>query len=254
MPAKNIECQLVQGQIVRYLKGDRFSAEAMKHLEAHLAECEECSEIVDNRRKTLLALLGDKPQAKAVVETEKEEEKGISPRDRLVYAIAKSNREAHSETETAAEPDKKPAKRVITKPMLYAGGLAVVLIGMSYFSRGAVKMLGPMAAESPIPAANVKPASRQIIPKPIVLKSQSHAAIVNSKPLTVRPAPVSFQPDDLSFDDTPAQVATPKRHLSTHRTRHRRVRKLITHHTRPHRPAVHSAGVRVYDPEGKPLQ
>lgn len=64
MATKTLECQLIQGQIGRYLNGERFSPSAIVQLEAHVSGCDDCSELVERRRQVLLETLqenGEQP-------------------------------------------------------------------------------------------------------------------------------------------------------------------------------------------------
>ena len=69
MAVKNIECQLAEMQIGRYVSGEPFSQEAVRQLEAHVAKCPRCADILNDRKAALRAMLQKEPRA--VVSAEK---------------------------------------------------------------------------------------------------------------------------------------------------------------------------------------
>ena len=236
MTTKNVECQLAQGQIGRYLGGDRFSPDAMKHLEAHITECDECMAMVTEKRHDLMERLGSVP-TRAVVEIDTSK----SGRERLTEEIAKKSG-------AMAKAKDSLLKAMLPKPVLYAGLLAIVLMGMSYMSRGALKRFGPTAgdtlpvakAEATIPSsATVPPKSAPPRrnppklqqptqkPKPVVRKTVAHRQAARVQPVHV----------------------TVRRRLIPRRTSWRR--RLLPRHQRP-RP-THANSIRIYDPQGRPI-
>jgi hypothetical protein len=160
MPTKNIECQLAQGQIGRYLNGERFSAQAIKQLEAHVAECDECSELVTRRRQALMTMLGE-GTARAAVMTEARptSTQSETAAERLISSLGKAQAKEPLAQETVLpriEDTPAPSKVKLlgqafnSKPLMYCAALAAVLLAMSYFSKDALKTFGPTADTSSI--------------------------------------------------------------------------------------------------------
>ncbi len=156
MPTKNIECQLAQGQIGRYLNGERFSPQAITQLEAHVADCDECSELVTRRRQALMAMLGEGATHAAVMAptgptkpVEPEAPATSSAKDRLMAKLKQAETPGAQVNDQVA-PTGNPATRLFgelirSKPLLYCAGLAAVLAAMSYYSKTALKAFGPTA-------------------------------------------------------------------------------------------------------------
>ena len=209
MPAKNIECQLAQGQIGRYLRGEHISAEAVHQLESHIADCSECTETLLQRRQAIVSMMGDKLPTRAVVEVpdpQPEPEpapKPVTPSAsaRLVAALSSVNKQPGVEAKpNAGAPEVKPAvkKPLLTKPILFSLGLAVVLVAMSYYSRSASALLGPTASAA-LPTAPVPPPARHsahvtIPPTPPVATTESPATESPAATTTATAAAISPKP------------------------------------------------------------
>lgn len=305
MPSKNIECQLAQGQIGRYLSGDRFSSEAVRQLEAHIADCPECSEMLAARKAAVMAKLGEKVPTRAAVhmDTARRVDTAIpaSPSTAAMAAVnllrALNERSEEDERPVAATT----TRQLFPKPVLYCGGLALVLLAMSYFSRGALSSLGPTANQAiasapapakspaPTPAPQVAPvagpthppvthAAAPSVPTPASATAAQVVTHPVSKPVptdTPVAAPKTVPTDSPIAAPKAAARPTPKLRSKavTHhrrmarRTPHARVRisvHRLTRHERTHirRPARRShplrtprvrMGVRMYDPQGRPL-
>ncbi len=293
MSTKNIECQLAKGQIGRYLNGDRFSAEAVKQLEAHIAECDECTALLAERKKAVMAMMGEIAATRAVVQMDVPS-RSESAAERLVSALVRTvNEEKPAET-ASGQPKSRPAMATLfPKPVLYCGALAIVLMGMSYLSRGALKTFGPIAGQAlpaetgsprtpprPTPAApksaavrtqtpleraaTIPPPARSTPPPPI----DDHGAPVTAHPTPAprNPAPAPRHPVPgtrnpvLSPRHPAPGTRNPTRRLAAgHPTARIVVRRVAWHSRRPIHPRklrrTHAprTGVRVYDPQGRPL-
>jgi hypothetical protein len=230
MPTKNIECQLAQGQIGRYLSGERFSPQAIKQLESHVADCEECSALVTRRRQALMNMVGEGATRAAVMAPKKEEadQSAAGAQERLISALSEARiEESTPSPRETPEHEKKIgflAKKLSSKPLLYGAGLAAVLLAMSYFSRGALKTFGSTAAESSsfkdAPAINEKPsvAKPHLTPLgtnlPSNLASSSSASAVKTNP--TQPiaeesgsAPANSSVSKPSFNEGPSSESAP---------------------------------------------
>lgn len=117
MQVQNIECQLAQVQLKRYLNGEELPAELLTDLETHLEECRDCREAA-KQRSVAAPKSAPKLDLKALV----------SPRP------------------ATAAVDRPSLKN--SKTILLSAGLAVVLIAMSTILRDPTKFLGAKADES----------------------------------------------------------------------------------------------------------
>jgi hypothetical protein len=196
MPTKSLECQIAAGQIGRYLAGEALSGETLRQLEAHVADCADCQQTIAERKQALMSMLGPGastkaaamvPPSPAFASTPSPEERGkLDLQEALRAAILKNQSAAHQATESPEAPETEaPRKAKATrsakgpkattasqlgfgKPLIYAGALALVLIGMGYASRSGL-LLGPKAIASFIPAtpsAATEPVSSIPTPAP----------------------------------------------------------------------------------------
>lgn len=144
MPVETIECQIVQAQLGRYLAGDALPGEAVSDLEAHIVACPLCRDEVARRRAALQALLGGDAHKRQPTE------------DLLVNMLREKSPAntavAHAVLEQPVTKEPSPRKQLFGKPMLYGGGLAMVLIAMSYLGNNPTSIFGDRAAGS-LPAA-----------------------------------------------------------------------------------------------------
>ncbi len=84
MAVKNVECQLAQGQIARYLAGDSLGPDVAVELRKHVLECEECASVLERKRGILQAMMGakgDLPTHAAILSSHDE-----APETDTVYA------------------------------------------------------------------------------------------------------------------------------------------------------------------------
>lgn len=142
MPVETIECQIVQGQLGRYLAGDLLTAEVVRELERHIGGCPICRTEVANRRATLHALLGvgpEAPEANPLLDLLRQRSSSTStmPTHAATPHLAEP---ASVETELTLAP-----RRLFTKPILLSAGLALVLIAMNTLTNSPTDVLGPRA-------------------------------------------------------------------------------------------------------------
>lgn len=138
MPVQNIECQIAQAQLGRYLAGESFSPEMLVQLEGHLSKCPECKADAAKRREELRARRPEPETSEAPAKA--------APKARRMALV-----DLARERSDAAKPN--PS---LAKPLLYGGALAVVLIGMSYLARDPSALLGQKA----LPAAKAAPVAQ----------------------------------------------------------------------------------------------
>ncbi|MBS1718715.1 MAG: zf-HC2 domain-containing protein [Armatimonadetes bacterium] len=165
MSVQNIECQIASAQIGRYLNGDNLSPEALKALEGHVEECEQCQARLAERKAALQNMLNGKSSptpapTQAVVE--------VTERTPASAAIAETLKEmlaTPAPNAPTAAAVAKPQGPSLTKPMIYSSALAVVLIAMSFASKSLNGMLAtrgdqPLATQSETPPpSDTKPIS-----------------------------------------------------------------------------------------------
>lgn len=152
MPVETIECQIVQGQLGRYLAGDSLSSEAVREMEGHIARCPICRVEVAQRRATLQTLLGivptpDTAEANPLLDLIRQR----TPSTSTVPTHAVTPHLADSAGTTASDetPDVSQApRRIFSKPLLLSGALAVVLLAMNAFVKSPTDLLGPRANQA----------------------------------------------------------------------------------------------------------
>ncbi len=246
MSVQNIECQLAKGQIGRYLSGDPLSPEALRQLEAHIAECDDCQMLLQQRRQALMAMItppkSAKPAPTAVVEVE-EESIADKPLVDAIRAIAAENKKPKIKPLPARSPWEE-----MKKPLIYSLALAIVLVGMSI----AAKSFGP----------KVEPAGSSTTPGPI---STAPTEAIATPPVTAAPKAEPTPPKNPApAQHAAATVKTPPakpihKVVSTSGSKpmhvvRRAAPKRIARRAHP-APAHHASrsGIRIYDPSGAPL-
>lgn len=217
MPVQNIECQLAQGQINRYLAGDTLSEAALQQLEAHVGECADCKAFLYEKRSSLFSILGHaapEPQAE-VAPAEDSSPKAKS----LISAIRSKKSAPQPEAEPVAMPthavievdsDVVPqTPKLFAKPLLYSAGLALVLIFMSTVMRDPTRFLGDSVNET-LPTAKSTTPAPSGAPKAATpaaatttgLGQQGAPETSTSKPVT------ESQPTSANGSETPSNSET----------------------------------------------
>ncbi len=143
MPVETIECQIVQGQLGRYLAGDALPSEAVRELERHIGGCSICQSEVATRRATLHALLGvapEVPEANPLLDLLRQRSSSTTTMPTHAVTPHLTEPAPPVETELTLAP-----RRLFTKPILLSAGLAVVLIAMNVLTKGPTDLLGPRA-------------------------------------------------------------------------------------------------------------
>jgi|GEM_PF-1838761 len=144
MKLQNIECQLAQAQMSRYLAGEALAEETLSQLERHLASCGECKQAALEKRSSLQTIIGGEPTPPAADPTR-------APRPARAVVGAR--------IEVPEEAPANPAAAVFLRKNARTLGLGValslVLIGMSFVAGDPTRLFGPKLA--PTPASNAKP-------------------------------------------------------------------------------------------------
>lgn len=162
MPVQEFECQIARGQIGRYLNGEGLSSEALRQLGAHVAECSECKTFLDHRKHALQGMLGETAmpthqEMRAVVD--------LNPSEALIAQIRARSVAEEPEAPATKSGGAKQVKPIFTKPIIYCGVLAIVLVGMTYMTRNPSGLLGPHASDL-VAAAPTKLADSKALTTP----------------------------------------------------------------------------------------
>jgi hypothetical protein len=181
MRIQNIECQLAQGQLNRYLAGDPLSDTALTQLEAHFAECGECQAEVAMRRQTLESVASPSPMTPVATN---EKPTAASPVPRFLVDALRGKPDAKPKTVKPSTPthavihdEREPAAQgsSMIKPLLYSVGLAGVLLAMTAIMKDPSRVFGARAEE-------VLPASATIKPNAAVSKTNLTTIQPDAKP------------------------------------------------------------------------
>lgn len=152
MPVETIECQIVQGQLGRYLAGDALPSEAVREMEGHIARCPICRVEVAQRRATLQTLLGTSPtpdpaEANPLLDLIRQRTPSTSTAP--THAVTPHPADSAKFTTSDETPDADPTpRRTFSKPLILSGALAVVLLAMNAFVKSPTDLLGPRAGQT----------------------------------------------------------------------------------------------------------
>jgi hypothetical protein len=263
MPVKNVECQIAEMQIGRYVSGEPFSGEALRQLEAHLSTCPACTAVLSDRRTALQSML---KQGFAAVTTD-------SPTQRKENLLLRTLREKATAAESDAPRPQaavalmsdqetrsrfswlgtaREGKPPISKSLIYSGLLATVLVAMSFFSKSQSTLFGGSADKS-FPDATPAAARPHLTTK-TPPKTQTPApagAILKSTPQ--EPAPITAKARTTTTkEDTPPLPEERKPRYAPASRPHKRTRPAAIAHFRKLARPVRST-VRIYDESGAPL-
>lgn len=280
MPAKNIECQLAQGQIGRYLAGASMSTEAISQLEQHIAECDECTQFIDAKRRTLQEVSRTRQAAVSMPEPEPESQPEeaaplAAPRNPAAQALIQAIREKTNPLskevvlESVREP--MPPRKSHWRALGYSAALGAVLLAMSHLTANPTAIfgerVGAAAEKSAGEGSEVKSdkAPAHDVRDPFVPNAAPTGAAASS-PSTAEPAVDSVEAPTTPTVETEAPaigarsaVANPTVSPSTPTPPQTTVRA-----RRPQRPVRQRAdsapragrtgnSIRVYDANGKPI-
>ncbi len=145
MQVKNIECQIAQAQMRRYLTGEEMPNAIVTDLETHLRHCPECMAAAHGLRESLKGVLNSKVTGKPVPEV---------PTAPAVNAVVPTQASTRTPADFLDAPDAdfKPAKapkKSNVKTLMYSGALALVLVLMSTVFRDPTKLFGARASTIP---------------------------------------------------------------------------------------------------------
>lgn len=273
MPAKNIECQLAQGQIGRYLAGANMSEESVAQLEGHIAECEDCSAYIDQKKKSLKELA---TLRKAAVYMEEPAEADVEapasapePKHPAAKALIDAIREKTAAAKTAGpilETKREVGTPRVThwKALAYSTGLGLVLYGMTFVTANPTALFGGLAAEATPPAESSKgPVEESPATPPAPMSSKADgdpftedapapkAAAATEPPATAAAIPEAPEP-------TPAAAPTISSESTPTQPRVEVRSKPVSRPVRAPRPTTAPVtrrpnSIRVYDENGRPI-
>lgn len=189
MSVQNVECQIAQAQIGRYLTGGALSPEALEQLEGHIGECAACTEMLRQRREGLQAMLGGQAAVEAdPARRPTRPEPHPAPTASLVGRL----REQLIQAATAPAPDREgaPDRRSFLRPLALSGALAVVLVAMTVLSRNPNLVFGEKAAP---PAKETAPAKAPAVAQPAATAPKPVASTPATTPV-VEPATSAPKP------------------------------------------------------------
>ncbi len=212
MRVRNIECQLAQGQVRRYLNGDPLSDVAVEQLEDHLSECPDCNEFFEDCKQELIedrveAEIKEEVYAPAQTSTSSE----ISAIPRFLVETLRQKRET---LDKVVKPiathaiindvrEEKPSFKSYTKPLAYSIGLAGVLIAMSTFMRDPSRVLGDRVGTA-------LPAAKSAVVSPTALVSAQGSNSTEPKSEQPETAKTSQETNSTAIDPAPSKTPTLK--------------------------------------------
>ena len=307
MPVKNVECQLAEMQIGRFVSGDSLSAEAIRQLDAHVAVCPSCRQVLSERRRALKSMLAE---GYAAVTTDFPSSK---KENLLIKALAekattntstpprRTSVEASPE-QAAAKPKWNPASMLgqtspsrndsktasLSKSILYAAALGVVLFFMGYLSHGQGSLLGdsaasnypssspqvPQPSEASTSSATLTPAKTTAIPKvghqatsnhlkpasKLTGSGKSHTKPIEKDPYTESNSDGDNQNTSKDVSEpqrtlAKADVHHPRKYVSAAHKRHHPTRRPVrpkqeSRHRSSKKATHHAWGVKIYDEDG----
>ncbi|MBI5707510.1 MAG: zf-HC2 domain-containing protein [Armatimonadetes bacterium] len=282
MPVENIECQIAKGQMSRYLAGDSLSPEMAVELRAHIAECPGCAETLQKKREILQTMLSGSG-GRIAIEAPASQASPTAPRDSsdepsstppmnrisamLLERLAKTQAAPHA----VARLEDRPRAAQYWKPLIYSGALALVMLGMSFIMRDPTRLFGSRLADDPAtpgaatsaaasnPAGSMRPSVKSTEPsaapgsspkgdtKPTSSTSAKATKAVTSGTEASR-APQMGTPQTKPGSKPelkPTSSASPAKRTAKAGSRSAR-RKQAAKPT--------PSGIRLYDPDGNPIQ
>lgn len=213
MATRNLECQIAQLQIGRYLNGDPLSADALVSLEGHISECPGCAADLRLRKIALQANLPTVETVPASPASAPHPAPSAAGPRILDLLREKSAAPTHAvvEVPTAAPapitielPDEEPEARREMNPatrraIAYGLGLVAVLLFMSTIGRDPTRYLGQRANAALPVSVGSQP----------VIEAKADEKVENGSTPVVDPAPQPAPSETTPSTQTPAPTTTP---------------------------------------------
>jgi hypothetical protein len=216
MATRNLECQIAQLQIGRYLNGDPLSADALVSLEGHISECPGCAADLRLRKIALQANLPTVETVPAAPASAPHPAPSAAGPRILDLLREKSAVPTHAVVEvpvaaapiTIELPEEEPETRREMSPatrraIAYGMGLVAVLLFMSTIGRDPTRYLGERANA----ALPVSVGSQPTQSTPATQKAD--AAVENGSALVVDPAKPQPKPVTTSAANPGTTPTTP---------------------------------------------
>jgi hypothetical protein len=152
MQVANIECQIAQAQLRRYLTGEEMPTSIVSDLETHLRHCPDCMAAAQSLRESLKGVLQAKVTGKPVPKVELPKvpategvREDAGPQHAPTKAVVESPADILDAPDSQFRPKKAVNKSQI-KTLLYSSALAVLLILMSTVFKDPTTLFGPRAS------------------------------------------------------------------------------------------------------------
>lgn len=157
MQVMNIECQIAQAQLRRYLAGEEMPQALVSDLEAHLKGCEDCMAAAQIERQSLAGILSNRITGKARKPAAPNSPVPESPLPFLTKLSMKKLQPGKAAIQAPADmldapddqyaPAKAPRKKskISFKTVAYSLGLALILVLMSTVMKDPTAIFGPRA-------------------------------------------------------------------------------------------------------------
>jgi hypothetical protein len=153
MQVKNIECQIAQAQLRRYLTGDEMPNNVVSELETHLKHCPECMDAAQTLRESLKGVLSrkiaGKPEPKLPEPAPRRTESPVVQTEEPAPAASHAMVQTPADILSQPDSDFKPTnvkKGSNMKTLAYSGALALVLVLMSTVFKDPTTLFGPRAS------------------------------------------------------------------------------------------------------------
>lgn len=161
MQVKNIECQIAQAQMRRYLTGEEMPQALVSDLEAHLKNCPECMAQAQSQRESLSGILAAKIMGNSSAPAKSEAKGSAIPNryvkrpapERSAVLTAPTKAAVQTPLDIIDTPDelyaakKKVKKKANYKTVAYSIGLAALLVLMSTVFKDPTALFGAKASE-----------------------------------------------------------------------------------------------------------
>ena len=156
MQVKNVECQIAQAQMRRYLAGEEMPQAIVSDLEAHLKGCADCMAAAQLERQSLASVLTNRITGQSRKPASPGAPAPQSPIPFATKLAPKKLQPGKAAIQAPADildtPDEqyapKPKKRPINlKTVAYSLGLALILVLMSTVMKDPTAIFGPRASE-----------------------------------------------------------------------------------------------------------
>ncbi len=211
MQVKNVECQIAQAQMRRYLVGEEMPKAVVGDLEAHLKGCADCMAAAQLERESLSSVLTNRITGQSRKPASPD---APSPQSPIPFAtkfapkkLQPGKAAIQAPVDILDTPDEqfapKPKKKSIDlKTVAYSVGLALILVLMSTVMKDPTAIFGPRASEAttdtPQAAADPAETTPPTDTKDAATNSQPTVETGNGPPKAVSsPKPAATIADDL---------------------------------------------------------